>query len=307
MTALLYCYLPRRTAWRSSASRRCTVTRPLDVTDRTTRDLVAILSRAGARSLPVYRGSEAPLGEGDSVAPAPAQAALHRALEEEPLTLVSLGPLTKVAAALRDRPDLQVNVVRLVAVMGRRLGHLFHPAEGADGGILFGHGPVFRDFNFDKDRLAVTLVLGMRLPTTLIPYEAARGVNLTGADLSRLEAQGGAAAWVASRAWDWLDFWKEDIGRDGFYPFDLLAGAYVIGPHLFDCAELNAWVDEDPKLWDWFYSPEALLVGLAQERPTEVRASSPVVYCPQIDARLHRWLMARLVAPDQTIIQRGNP
>lgn len=217
---------------------------PLDITDRTTRDLVAILSHGGARSLPVYRGSEASVGEAGSVAPAPAHAALHRALEEEPLTLVSLGPLTNVAAALRDRPDLQDKVARLVAVMGRRMGHLFHPAEGAGGGILFGHGPVFRDFNFDKDRLAATLVLGMRLPTTLIPYEAARGISLTEADLSRLEAQGGAAAWVGSRARDWLDFWKEDIGRDGFYPFDLLAGAYVIGPHLFDCAEVNAWVEQ---------------------------------------------------------------
>jgi inosine-uridine nucleoside N-ribohydrolase len=220
---------------------------PLDVTDRTTRDLVALLSRAGAKSLPGYRGSEAPVGENGSVAPVPAHAALRKAREDSPLTLISLGPLTNVAAALKDRPDLQASVARLVAVMGRRLGHLFHPAEGAGGGILFGHEPVFRDFNFDKDRLAVTLVLGTRLPTTRIPYEAARGISLTEADLSRLEAQGDAAAWVASRAWDWLDFWKEDIGRDGFYPFDLLAGAYVLAPRLSDCAKAMAWVSKDYK------------------------------------------------------------
>src|SRR3546814_931153 len=120
--------------------------------------------------------------------------------------------------------------------MGRWPGHLFHPAEGAGDGILFGHGPVFRDFNFEKDRAAATLVLGMRLPTTLVPYDAARNLSLTGADLARMEADGGAAAWVASRARGWLDFWKKDIGRDGFYPFDLLAGVYTVEPRLFDCA-----------------------------------------------------------------------
>ena len=43
-------------------------------------------------------------------------------------------------------------VVRLVSVMGRRPGHIFHPSEGEGDGILFGHGPVFRDLNFDLDR-----------------------------------------------------------------------------------------------------------------------------------------------------------
>ena len=80
--------------------------------------------------------------------------------------------------------DLQQRVGRLVAVMGRRPGHIFHPAEGKDGGILFGHGPVFRDFNFDQDRTAAAAVLAMTPPTTLIPYKAARTVSVTDEDLA---------------------------------------------------------------------------------------------------------------------------
>jgi hypothetical protein len=63
--------------------------------------------------------------------------------------VVALGPLTNLAAVLDARPELRSRVARVVAVMGRRPGHVFHPAEGAGGGLLFGHGPVFRDFNFD--------------------------------------------------------------------------------------------------------------------------------------------------------------
>lgn len=265
---------------------------PLDVTDRTARELAASL-REGIEPWSVSRGSVGPMGEDGRIDPEPAHGALRKALAEGPLTLVSLGPLTNVAAALQGRPDLQANVTRLVAVMGRRPGHLFHPAEGAGGGILLGHGPVFRDFNFDMDRRAARAVLDMQLPTTFVPYDAAREISLNESDLTRLEAQGGAAAWVASRARGWIDFWKQDIGRDGFYPFDLLASAYVVAPGLFDCAETTAWVSKDRRLWNLFvYDPHALLVGPDRERPEDAR-SSRVVYCPQIAPQLHAWIMSR--------------
>ena len=113
----------------------------LDVTDSTTRALIAKIAR-GRRAVPVYRG--------------PASAPpLVKALDQGPLTLIALGPLTNLDAVLHGRPELRAKVGRLVAVMGRRPGHLFHPAEGeGKGGILFGHGPVFSDFNFEQDRVA---------------------------------------------------------------------------------------------------------------------------------------------------------
>ncbi len=260
---------------------------PLPVTDSTTRELVRVLEQEGLEAPPVYRGSDGDMGE-DAVA------ALRKALEDGPLTLVSLGPLTNVAAALNGRPALQARVGRIVAVMGRRPGHLFHPAEGAGRGILFGHGPVFRDFNFDQDRAAATSVLRLGLPTTLIPYEAAREVSLTAADVGRLESQGAAAAWVAARARGWLDFWKEEVGSDGFYPFDLLAGAYIVAPEQFNCAAAEAWVGKDVRLWHLFFSPPALMVGLEGEKPEEVSASGRVVYCTGVASGMHRWLGARL-------------
>jgi purine nucleosidase len=269
----------------------------LEVTDRTTRDLAAALARDGDSRAAVFGGSASPLAQApDRLGRAPAHAALERALEAGPLTLVALGPLTNLATVLRERPDLQANVTRLIAVMGRRPGHRFHPAEGTGrGGILFGHGPVFSDFNFNQDQAAAVSVLNMLLPTTLIPYEAARLVSLTGADVARIGQRGGPSALVASRATGWLEFWQKDIGRNGFYPFDLIAAAYVLTPKHFGCAaSATAWIGKDRKLRNLIYDPDALLVGLERNKPADVRSSSSVVYCPQVDSSLHAWLMSNL-------------
>jgi inosine-uridine nucleoside N-ribohydrolase len=232
---------------------------PLEVTSRTTREAATLL---GLRKRSIFD--------------------LPGALAE-PLTILALGPLTNIAAVLEGRPDLQRNVARIVAVMGRRPGHLFHPSEGAGGGMLFGHGPVFSDFNFEQDRDAAARILAMGLPMTLVPYEAARHVALAARDVEALAATGGAARWVAERSRSWLRFWREEVGRDGFYPFDALAAAYALRPELFDCAIAGARVAEDEKLWGRW----GLLVG-------PERGHTRIVYCPRVNARLHEWLMAAL-------------
>lgn len=253
--------------------------------ERILRDLTA---RAGARP-PLHRGAEARPSETDP----PAAVAMRAALAEGPLAIVALGPLTNVATALRGRPELARHVARIVAVMGRRPGHLFHPAEGSGQGILLGHGPIFRDFNFDKDRAAAAEILALGIPLTLIPYEAARSVSITGADLDRLAASGGAVAWVAARARGWLGFWIDIVGRGGFYPFDALAAAYVLEPTLFDCAAVPAWIAKDRRV---FFSPEALLVGLERERAKVLRASGAAIYCPRVAPAVHDWMMKNLGA-----------
>lgn len=257
---------------------------PAVAAEQIARDLIAALTHGPAP--PVYRGEAA-------------QTALQAALTEGPLTIVALGPLTNIAESLRERPDLIRNVGRLVAVMGRRPGHLFHPTEGRGTGILFGHGPVFRDFNFDKDRAAAREIVAMKLPVTLIPYEAARQVHLGTTDLDELEEAGGAAAWVAQRARGWLSFWVNVVGLDGFYPFDALAAAYAIAPTLFDCADAGMWVARDARRGGSRFGSEALLVGprpeLESGRAEKPLASESAYYCPRMSPTMHDWLMVRLI------------
>jgi purine nucleosidase len=174
--------------------------------------------------------------------------------------------------------------------MGRRPGHLFHPAEGANGATLFGHGPVFRDLNFVLDPEAAARIVRMGVPLVLVPYDAARHVELRDADLQRMHAQGGAAAWVAERARGWLEHWRVDIGRSGFYPFDALAAAFALRPDLLDCARLPVRIGADARfMWPFDRAP-ALLVG----PELNAQANGSALYCPQIDARLPAWLGAAL-------------
>lgn len=251
---------------------------PLEVVERTTRELRSVLPAELGRALPVDTGTHG----------------LTAALEEGPLTVVGLGPLTNLAAVLDVRPELRSRVERVIAVMGRRPGHIFHPAEGAGGGMLLGHGPVFRDFNFDMDVAAATRIVALGLPLTLVPYDAARRIEISAADLDRLAAAGGAAAWIAERSRAWLAYWRTDIGRHGFSPFDALAAAYVIDPRQFGCAEVHAWIGEDPKPFILFRRPSALLVGQGDVRPVNPRARGSARYCAEASAGIKPWLVERL-------------
>lgn len=180
--------------------------------------------------------------------------------------------------------------------MGRRKGHLFHPSEGSGRGTLLGHGPIFSDFNVAKDPEATTAVLKMNLPITLIPYDAARFVEIGASDLDRLTATGGAAAWVARRSREWLGYWNDDIGRSGFYPFDLLAAAYVTQADRFDCAHTHVWAAPGGDLFPPFYSPVSVIVGRAHEAPDEPLTSGKAIYCTRVHRDMHRILLDRLTA-----------
>lgn len=278
---------------------------PLDVVDRTTKELARRLSVDVGRTVPVYSGAAGPLDRIETGPMPPAHDALIAALEQGPLTVMALGPLTNLAAVLKGRPTLQAHVARVVAVMGRRPGHLFHPAEGSDAGILLGHGPIFRDFNFVMDVRAASEVVALNLPMTFVPYDSVRRIEMTVSDLDRLAVSGGALSWVAERARPWLTFWQEDVGRQGFYPFDLIAAAYVVEPRQFECAVVKVWVGEDPTLFIPFWRPTALLVRQDDDPRRQFDGAGSALYCaraaPTIKVKLvddfHR--MARRSGSEQ--------
>jgi purine nucleosidase len=262
----------------------------LEVTDNITRALVKLLNSSPGKAIDVWRGSRAPINR-VPVERSPAATAITRALEEGPVTILALGPLTNLAHVLTANPHLASNVAELIAVMGRRPGHLFHPSEGIGRGSFLGHGPVFRDFNFSEDPEAVEELLAMNLKTTLLPYDVATNVEITSDDLRRLAAHGKAGEWLAARARSWLEYWHSDIGREGFYPFDLMAAAYLLAPSLFRCADVQAWVGKDPILFAPLFRATALLV-----EPNRTHPAGRTTYCPEVErefaARLHDWISA---------------
>jgi hypothetical protein len=55
---------------------------------------------------------------------------------------------------------------------------------------------------------AVALLGALVLSLVLVPYDAARQVELTRADLDRMRERGAAWAWVAERSTGWLEYWR---------------------------------------------------------------------------------------------------
>ena len=248
----------------------------LDTTDWTARELSRLLAKPGKPPVAVHRGAAGPAAS--QAGATDAERGLTQALSAGRLTILALGPLTNLAAVLSERPDLRGNVERIVAVMGRRPGHIFHPSEGSGIGSLFGHGPVFRDFNVAMDPAAVASVLAAGVPLAFVPYEAARDVEITDADLEHLAARGPAGRWVSDRSWSWLAYWKDDIGRAGFYPFDLLAAVFTVEPQRFACAAAKAVLAEDETLIFPFDRSPALMVEARDASPAD-GIVPPVLYC----------------------------
>ncbi|OYW61999.1 MAG: hypothetical protein B7Z31_01915 [Rhodobacterales bacterium 12-65-15] len=260
---------------------------PGDVVAERTAALVAQMARDGMQVPPVFLGHSAPAGPGASKPPG--VNALQAALEAGPLTILALGPLTNVASALEGRPDLHRHVTRVVAVMGHRPGHLFHPTEGKGSGAIFGHGPIFRDLNVSVDPDAAGSILALAVPITLIPYDSARKTLITGADLDGLARKGAASAWVAKSARAWLTFWNDEVGLPGFYPFDWIAAAYLTVPGLLNCAAVTARMTRE---WTFWIVPHPSLVV---EPPTATGdpTDATVLYCPETSGLLHDVLVTR--------------
>ena len=108
-------------------------------------------------------------------------------------------------------------------------------------------------------------------------------------------ARGGASLWVAERSRAWLAHWRNDINRPGFYPFDLLAAAYLLAPSMLRCAEVSVAVGDDTGLLGWLGYP-GLFVVTAKEPALSPTAIGHGRYCPEIDQQLGPWLATRLTA-----------
>jgi len=263
----------------------------LDVTDATARELARRLRAQGAPEIAVHRGADAPRDD-DSGTKTAAVGGLVEAAEQGPLTVLALGPLTNVAAALRARPDIHRSIETIIAVMGRRPGHIFHPSEAGGEGNLLGHGPVFRDFNVVKDPGAARRVVASGLPLVMVPYEAAREVRIDRTDLDRIAATGAAGRWVAERARGWLEYWQREIGPGGFYPFDLVAAAFAVDPRGFSCADVTVETGRDATLYFPFSRMPSVLVE-PRDTGDDPRGTPVHLYCHDVDGRLPPLVPAR--------------
>ncbi len=158
---------------------------------------VKVLDAAGAGSIPVAAGAHRPLVEApqhaaaihgaDGLAdlglpastrrPEPVHAVelLRRTIVEsaEPITLVSLAPLTNIALLLRTHPEVRDHIARVV-MMG--------------GAVGTGNATATAEFNVWHDPEAAAIVLGDGLDVLMYGLEPFYRVSVTHADVERLQA-----------------------------------------------------------------------------------------------------------------------
>lgn len=212
----------------------------------TTNNALKLLNFLGRR-IPVARGAAAPLmrdnrfateahgksGMGSFEFPEPDDSLLtedNAVLEErkvlmestEPVTILTLGPLTNIALLLATFPEVKSHIERIVS-MG--------------GSTERGNIGVYGEFNISVDPEAAKMVFRSGLPITMVGLDIGRKAHLIPNDLDDLEAAGEVGKMVGSL------FRSYDGGHieEGIKMYDPSAAMVLIEPELFTMR--SAFVD----------------------------------------------------------------
>ena len=206
--------------------------------DRAARNARLVLARAGCPA-PVFAGAGRPLvrplvtakethgteGLGDHEPPAPeavspSDTGLLDALRaaREPVTLVTLGPLTNLAGALRaDAALVRSRVARHVA-MGGNIA-----AAGNSGGLA--------EFNVWCDPEAAAEVFAARLGTELVGLDVTRRLVITAAGVEKLaRSDDPEANWLGRLLGFYVRFHRHQEGLPGAVINDPLAVGLALEP-----------------------------------------------------------------------------
>ena len=192
---------------------------------RTYRDAQRLLQRAGRTDIPVFKG--AGWLSRDTSRQTDASSFIRETVLQHPggLTLVTLGPLTNLAAALNSSPGL-LSGVRELVMMGGRL------VNGKS------------EFNFSAHPGATAKVLSQPCPKFIVTLDLCFQVVFTVRHLRMLSGKPDlvVAPWLgAMRRWlhlnrmaaAFVSLWQKQVPRGGFFPWDGIAVSYLVDPGLF--------------------------------------------------------------------------
>ena len=208
------------------------------VVENAHRNAVEVVRRAGKR-VPLAMGARRPLkralavalethgasGVGDAkVPPAGSVIDFMRPLEKllaeqpEPVTLVTMGPITSLAVALKRAPEVvREKVSRHIAMIGNLEAR--------------GNTTPFSEFNAWCDPEALAHVLAAELPTDLVTLDVTRELVVTGSELGALSrVEDPQAQWLSGALSFYHRFHQQYEGLDGCVVNDVLVIAALIDP-----------------------------------------------------------------------------
>jgi inosine-uridine nucleoside N-ribohydrolase len=204
---------------------------------------------AGRSDIPVAAGAKAPLvrrlvtaayahgenGLGGTVFPEPkikpvaepAAEIIARIIRKYPgeVTLITLGPLTNVAAALGAEPQLAAMVKGLVMMGGSLSRGNITPAA---------------EFNIYVDPEAARIVFQSGIPITMVGLDVTRKTSLTDEHVRTLEAARTPVSQAAAR-----------IGRNAID--HTRAQGFLVGPNMHDSLAVAAFLDPSLLTFDDYY------------------------------------------------------
>ena len=153
------------------------------------------------------------------------------AAQREPVTLVTLGPVTSLALALRSDPALvRAKVGRHIAMIGNIEAR--------------GNTTPHSEFNAWCDPEALAIVLAAELPTELIGLDVTRKLILKAAEVYRLAHAGNPLAnWLHDALRFYLEFHRQYEKLEGVVVNDVLAIAALLQPDVLGFQDLRLSVD----------------------------------------------------------------
>ncbi len=226
----------------------------------------ALVALAGQPDIPVACGRDMPL-EGNHAFPGPwrdsvdgllglslpdgpNQPASGTAVEllgstlgssPDKVTLLTLGPLTNVAEALRESPDL-ADRIDATYVMGGAVG-----VDGNVGVSGVGIDNQYAEWNVYVDPLAAKIVLEADVRVTLVPLDATNHAPASVAFADRLASDSGTPQ--AKFVSDVLVQMHDAVASGTYYFWDPFAATVLVDESLtsFETARLSVVVDEGPE------------------------------------------------------------
>ena len=149
------------------------------------------------------------------------------AAQPDPVTLVTLGPVTSLALVLRANPGLvREKVSRHVAMIGTI------EATGTQ--------TRYSEFNAWCDPEALATVLAAEIPTEMIGLDVTRKIVIKGSEVERL-AQ--SSTWLYDALRFYVEFHRKQEGLDGAVINDALAIAYLLQPEILTFSDLRLSVN----------------------------------------------------------------
>jgi len=147
------------------------------------------------------------------------------------LTIIALGPLTNIAAAIRRNPAVMKNVRRVVTMGG---------AFRVPGNT----GPV-AEFNYYVDPEAAAIVLNSKLPVTLVPLDLTEQIVFMRRDLEyRARRRPSALSkFIVRFTRHYMRYHKKAEGFNGGFLHDPLAVAVALEPGMFRSRKVKVFIE----------------------------------------------------------------